>query len=109
MTLKIESLVDIIALLELALSNQKERVSAIKAVQNCIWDTETPISGATTEQWENLNDLALDLDYYEPNPVYRLGDPSFYGDQRLEVEIVETLRKLREVAPSSSNGGDDEA
>src|SRR5260370_42022196 len=87
MTPKIESMTDLVALLKLALSNRAERVSAIKAFQNYVFDTSTPVLGAAAEQWETLNDLAVDLDYYEPDPVDRREDPSYYGDQRVEVEI----------------------
>src|SRR5260370_36405753 len=101
MTPKIESMTDLVALLKLALSNRAERVSAIKAFQNYVFDTSTPVPGAAAEQWETLNDLAVDLDYYEPDPVDRREDPSYYGDQRVEVEITEALQKLGEVAPAS--------
>jgi hypothetical protein len=101
MTPKIKSMTDLVALLRLALSNRAERVSAIRLFQNYVFDTSVPIPGATDEQWEALNDLAVDLDYYEPDPVNRREDPSYYGDQRVEVEITEALQKLGEVAPAS--------
>ena len=101
MTLKIESMTDLVALLRLALSNRAERVSTIKAFQKYVFDTGAPVPGATAEQWETLNDLAVDLDYYEPDPVDRREDTSYYGDQRVEVEITEALQKLGEVAPAS--------
>jgi len=34
-----------------------------------------------------LADLVLDLDDYEPNPVYRSEDRAYYGDEKL-VELV---------------------
>ena len=34
--------------------------------------------------WELLGDLSVDLDYYEPNPEFRVEDPSFYGEERLK-------------------------
>ena len=104
MTPKIESITDLVGLLELALSSRKERVSAIKAFQNYVWDNDMPVPGATAEQWDSLHELAYDLDFYEPNPVYRIEDASFYDDQRLEIKIVEALRKLREDAPASEHG-----
>ena len=100
---KIESITDLVALLELALSSRKERVSAIKAFQDYVWDKSTLIPGATDAQWDILDELAYDLDFYEPNPDYRIEDPSFYDDQRLEIEIGEALRKLREDAPVSDH------
>jgi hypothetical protein len=100
---KIESMTDLVALLRLALSNRAERVPAIRAFQNYIFNTSAPIPGATAEQWETLSDLAVDLDYYEPDPVDRREDPSYYGDQRAEVEITEALEKLGQVAPPSDS------
>ena len=44
-----------------------------------------------------LNDLALDLDYYEPNPEWRKEDPSFYGDDKLEEEIRTALEKIERI------------
>ena len=103
MTPKVESIADLISLLELALSSRKERVSAIKAFQDYVWNRDMPVLGATGEQDETLNELAHDLDFYEPNPDWRIEDYSFYGDQRLEIEIVEALRKLRESATASGH------
>lgn len=96
---KIESMTDLVALLRLALSNRAKRVPAIKAFQNYIFNSSLPIPGATAEQWEALSDLAVDLDYYEPDPIARREDPSYYGDQRVEVEIAEALEKIGQVAP----------
>ena len=101
MTPKIESIADL--LLELALSSRKERVSAIKAFQDYIWGQKKLIPGANAAQWDTLDELAYDLDFYEPNPDWRIEDYSFYGDQRLEIEIVEALRKLRENATASGH------
>ena len=103
MTPKVESIADLISLLELALSSRKERVSAIKAFQDYVWNRDMPVLGATDAQWENLIDLADTLDYYEPNPDWRIEDYSFYGDQQLEIEIVEALRNLRENATASGH------
>jgi hypothetical protein len=41
-----------------------------------------------------LRDLAYDLAYYEPDPVLRREDSSFYGDDRARTEIREALQKL---------------
>lgn len=103
MTQKIKSITDLVALLELALSSRKERDSAIKAFQDYVWNQDMPALGTTAEQWENLIDLADTLDYYEPNPDWRIEDYTFYGDQRLEIEIVEALRKLRADTPASEH------
>lgn len=49
------------------------------------------------EEWEILRDLAWDLAYYEADPVARTEDPSYYGDERLEMEIAEALHKIEDV------------
>ncbi|HVT95831.1 MAG TPA: hypothetical protein VHD76_23505 [Bryobacteraceae bacterium] len=100
MTLNIESLQDLIGLLQQALSNPVERVSAINIFQSYVFDRTTPVPGASPEQWRILSDLAFDLDYYEPDPKDRQEDPTFYGDQRVEMEIKEALEKLAQAAPA---------
>jgi hypothetical protein len=62
----IESLTDLMNLLKQALSNPAERVVAIKTFQSYVFERTIPISGANAEQWQILNDLAFDLNYYEP-------------------------------------------
>ena len=42
-----------------------------------------------------LRELALDLDFYEPNPEWRLEDSSYYGQGRLEEEIRSGLARLK--------------
>ncbi len=104
MTLNIESLSDLIGLLQQALSNPAERVASIKAFQHYVFESTTAVPGANPDQWQILSDLAFDLDYYEPDPKDRQEDPTFYGDQRLEAEINEALQKLAESAPASRLG-----
>jgi hypothetical protein len=64
-------------------------MSAIEVFQDTVWNDW--VSGATEEQSDVLNDLALDLDYYEPDP--RLREGIYYDDSRLEAEITEALQK----------------
>jgi hypothetical protein len=105
MRLNIESLSDLTGLLQEALSNPAERVSAIKAFQNYVFESATPVPGASAEQWQVVNDLAFDLDYYEPDPEDRGEDASFYGEQRVEDEIKEAIEKLAVSAPASKPTG----
>jgi len=44
--------------------------------------------------FEIFDELALDLQYYEPNEEWRKEDLSFYGDERLEKEINVALAKI---------------
>ena len=66
---------------------------------NCIMKT-TRYAGSASEgmtmspQWDIFGDLAYDLDFYEPDPVARAEDSSYYGDERLKEEIQMALEKL---------------
>lgn len=44
---------------------------------------------------EILVNLAYDLEYYEPNPLLRKEDPSFYGDEKLEKKLNDVLEKIQ--------------
>lgn len=50
-----------------------------------------------------LNDLAYDLTFYEPDPVKRAEDEVFYGDCRLEKEILGAIEKIRGLARPVNN------
>lgn len=76
-------------ILELILSDKKNRKELIKTFQNQIWKDD--------DANDLLRDLALDLDYYEPDENLRNEDPSYYGDEKLESEILEVLSKLKEL------------
>jgi hypothetical protein len=101
MTAGIESLSDLVNLLNRALSKPTERVAAIKTFQNYVFERAMPISGATAEQWQILHDLAFDLDYYEPEPKRRQEDSAFYGDERLAAEIHRALEQLTRLSSST--------
>jgi hypothetical protein len=47
--------------------------------------------------WEILSDLEIDIDYYEQDPVARAEDPSFFGEDRLEVLLEEVFDRLKSV------------
>ncbi len=59
-----------------------------------VWDPSGEETLADAGVWTILEELAIDLDYYERDPILRLDDPSYYGDARLEDEITMALRKL---------------
>ncbi|MGI8553822.1 MAG: hypothetical protein ACR2PL_23990 [Dehalococcoidia bacterium] len=42
-----------------------------------------------------LDELQIDIAHYEPNPVLRLQDRSFYSDEQIECVIRKGLQKLR--------------
>lgn len=63
----------------------------ISEFQELIWNDENAN--------EILPELAYDLDFYEPNEEWRKEDPSYYGDDRLEVVIKTAIQKLQEQSP----------
>ena len=86
----IEKLVTI--LLEM-LRYQEQRKQLVEEFQKQVWNTsehlpEGPVS-------EILEDLAYDLDYYVAEPDLRREDSSYYGDERLELEIRTVLSQLK--------------
>jgi len=89
-----ETLNELIILLRTALLNPNQRNSAVKNFQNCMFNHKEPITGASESQWSILNELAYDIDFYEPNAEIRSEDPSLYGDVQFAREIETTLRKL---------------
>jgi hypothetical protein len=75
-------------LLEKILRDKANRKQLIKEFQELIWSDD--------KADEILSELALDLDYYEPNEEWRKQDPSYYGDDRLEEEIKSALKRIEE-------------
>ncbi len=73
--------------------NEKEnRNILISQFQDYIWNENPKFDN---EEQENiLCDLAYDLDFYEPNIAIRNEDKSYYGDEKLEIEIKLALKKL---------------
>jgi hypothetical protein len=74
-------------ILEKILREVGNRKNLISEFQELIWNDP------------NSNDifinLAYELDFYEPNVELRKEDASYFGDERLEEEIIEALNKLR--------------
>ncbi|MBN9400201.1 MAG: hypothetical protein J0I17_08505 ['Candidatus Kapabacteria' thiocyanatum] len=78
-----------ISILRAILEDKAQRTELIKQFQNEIWDRN-----GEGPYFEILSTLAIDLDYYEPDEQMRREDPSFYGDDRLEQEIIQALKAL---------------
>ncbi len=93
----IKTLADLIAILNVVLTNESERASALKDFQMFVFDASAPISGSSEAQWEIINNLAFDLDYYEPKVLLRNEDPSFYDDRRLANEVKIALQKIEDL------------
>jgi hypothetical protein len=75
-------------ILEKILNDRLNRKNLIKQFQEYVWHHEVL-------QNKTLSELAYDLDFYEPDAMLRAQDPSYYGDERLEVEIKTALQKLK--------------
>ncbi|MBA3987160.1 MAG: hypothetical protein H0X63_11450 [Flavobacteriales bacterium] len=74
------------------IQHEKERKSLISEFQEEVWNGDA--YEAKGNELEILKDLAYDLDYYQSDPLMRKEEPSYYGNDRLEKEIKEVLRKL---------------
>lgn len=64
------------------IKNTPHSIDLIRKFQYEIWNMEE-----TDDVDEILIELAYELDYYEPNPIIRLEDPSYYGEEKLFKEI----------------------
>lgn len=71
------SLDAILALLAKAVHEPLVRKAAVSEVQSLIWDGRESVVGP--DVYDVLADLAVDLDYYEADPIIRMEDASFYG------------------------------
>jgi len=80
-------------ILEEILTNKNQRKELIDDFQKKIWEQQNYY---TSNEVINsiLSELAYDLDFYEPNEEWRKEDPSYYGEERLEQEIKDALRKI---------------
>jgi len=68
------------------------RDKLIQKFQKIIWEDED-INISNTQK-EILSELAYDLDYYESDIEKRAEDITFYGDEKLIIEIDNVLKKL---------------
>lgn len=95
----IPSVESLVAKLEAALRQPEHRAQLIDEFQQAIFNA--PAAMPKTCEWEILGELAYDLEFYEPNPRLRVESTSYYGDERVEQEIISALEKLRDCHTSS--------
>ncbi|MEI8366367.1 MAG: hypothetical protein WCF65_08100 [Parachlamydiaceae bacterium] len=62
----------------------------IEDFQQSVWNSDTE-----TVEHEIFNELAYDLDYYEPNEQLRKENSSYYGEERLIKEIESAINKIK--------------
>ncbi len=92
-----KSNVELIQFLQVILETEHPiRQKLIKQFQDEVWNDES-IQDETLN--EILSELAYDFDFYESNEEWKKEDPSYYGDDRLEVVIKTAIQKLQEQSP----------
>jgi len=73
------------------LMSVNERVLQIKEFQSIVWND-------SSIQEEKLNDIltdiAYELDFYEPNEIWRKESPNYYGDEQLEDVLKKAMEKI---------------
>jgi hypothetical protein len=80
---------DMIHLLNFITPNNRDNKSVINAFQNKIWNMND-----SSCEFKILNELANDLDYYEPDSEIRKEDSSYYDDDILFNEIKTALDRI---------------
>ena len=80
-----------------AVADPGQLLPAFKELEALAYNDEAEYQRLPTRVQEIIADLAYDLDYFEPNPVWRREDPSFYGPERAVEEIESALSQLRAV------------
>lgn len=71
------------------LESKSDKIDSVRKFQNQIWELKID-----NHQLEILNELAYDLDYYQPNVVLRKEDNSYFGEERLVIKIKSTIDRL---------------
>jgi hypothetical protein len=70
----------------------EERQRLIGEFQHHIWESKH--TDQNSKEWKIYSDLALDLEYFEPDSKLRVEDYSFYGEEKLIELIQEALSNL---------------
>ena len=83
-----------VELIDAMLRSPAELDTLIGQFQQTVWNAP---HGKEDKAWEVLGDLAYDLDFYEPDPVKKAEDYSFYGKERAVEEIQRARDKLIEL------------
>lgn len=89
--MKVETMV---AMLARVASDPKLLPSTIVALQRTVWGGEIEGPAAAIGV---LRDLTIGLDYYEPNPVWRARDKSFFGEETAVDAIRMALTEIARV------------
>jgi hypothetical protein len=84
-----------VALLHQALEQPLRREELVNEFLALVWHGLSP--SIPKAIGDVLGELAMDLDYFEASAAIRQKDPECYGDERLEQEIRDSLRRLGEL------------
>lgn len=85
----------VIAMLKRALAGTEGLPEAISRFQQVMFNEAVECSSAVEEI---LQDLAYDLDYFEPNPRTRSEDKSLIDEEKALAEIEVALQRIDEVS-----------
>lgn len=88
-----------IEILRRIIEEPDNRIMLIDEFQTEIWEGKERVENPILRNI--LGELAYDLDYYEPDQQKRNEDWSFYGDDKLESEVRDAIRKIEGLATSS--------
>ncbi|GIV16604.1 MAG: hypothetical protein KatS3mg022_2039 [Armatimonadota bacterium] len=92
MSPKLEMLIE---LLRQAIEDPNKRTERIKRFQQFVWETsEHEIAPSERRIWDILDELAVDLDYYEPHEEWRRESPSFFGEEDLRQLILAAITRI---------------
>lgn len=89
------TIAEVTGLLGSILAGPEERTRGISEFQEFVFNADQSSNDFTADEWVILRDLAHDLDYYVSDPALRSEDPSYYGDERLVLEVQQALDRLR--------------
>lgn len=79
-------------IVQLLISSEPERSKKISTFQQLIWKDKS--IDFEEDLYEILHNLAVDLNYYVPNPEWRKEDSSYYDEQGLITNIEEALQAI---------------
>lgn len=92
MLTKIDQLID-------SLAKEQNKSNAIKYIQEFVFDSDEFLKLDERMQ-DILSGFAYDLGFYVADPNMRKEDPSYFGEERLNQEIAEVIRKLDQIRKS---------
>ena len=85
-------MIDMVELLKRIHEGSEDRDVLIDQFQNEVFTGES--SKRTDSEYDILNGLAIDLDYYVSDPELRKEERSYYGVERLQDEVRAALRAI---------------